>query len=155
MVVQLAVTAFGLTGQLSALGEGFEMIRWVGVAYFVYLGVMQWRASPTNLRQTVPTPGLPRAVYGRGMPVCLTNPGVLLFYGALFPLFITATGHFETQILPLSVTFVCIAAIVDIGLAAVAGWAVCFQATRTRLTNRISGGLLITAGIGLAVARNT
>jgi homoserine/homoserine lactone efflux protein len=71
MVVQLAVTAFGLTSLLSALGEGFELISWVGVAYLVSLGVMPWRAPPTNLCQGPPTPGLPRAVYGRGSLVCL------------------------------------------------------------------------------------
>jgi homoserine/homoserine lactone efflux protein len=154
MVVQLAVTAFGLTSLLSALGEGFELIRWVGVVYLVYLGVMQWRAPPTNLRQGLPTPGLPRAVYGRGLLVCLTNPGVLLFYGAFFPQFITSTSHFVAQMLLLSVTFVGIAVIVDIGWAVVAGCARRFLTTRIQLTNRISGGLLITAGIGLAVARN-
>ena len=154
MVVQLAVTAFGLTGLLSALGEGFELIRWAGVAYLVYLGVMQWCAPPANLRQTPPTAGLPRAVYARGLLVCLTNPGVLLFYGAFFPQFITSTTHFAAQMLLLSVTFVCIAVTVDFGWAVAAGWARRFLATRMRLTNRISGGLLITAGIGLAVARN-
>ena len=79
----LAVTAFGLTSLLSALGEGFEPIRWVGVAYLVYLGVMQWHAPPPNRRQALPSPWPPRAVYGRGSLVCLTHPGVLLFRGSL------------------------------------------------------------------------
>lgn len=55
----LAVTAFGLTSLLSALGEGLEPIRWVGVAYLVYLGVMQWRPPPPNRRQGLPSPWLP------------------------------------------------------------------------------------------------
>jgi homoserine/homoserine lactone efflux protein len=86
--------------------------------------------------------------------VCLTNPSVLLFYGAFFPQFITSTNHFAAQMLLLSVTFVGVAMAVDIGWAVAAGGARRFLAKRMRLTNRISGGLLITAGIGLAVARN-
>jgi homoserine/homoserine lactone efflux protein len=154
MVIQLAVTAFGLTGLLSALGEGFELIRWAGVIYLVYLGVMQWRAPPADLSEARPTQGLRRAVYARALLVCLTNPSVLLFYGAFFPQFITSTSHFAAQMLLLSVTFVCVAMAVDIGWAVAAGGARRFLATRMRLTNRISGGLLITAGIRLAVARN-
>ena len=72
----LAVTAFGLTSLLSALGEGFEPIRRVGVAYLVYLGVMQWRPPPPNRRQGLLSPWLPRAVYGRGgMAMLLHNTG--------------------------------------------------------------------------------
>jgi homoserine/homoserine lactone efflux protein len=154
MAIQLAVTAFGLTGLLSALGEGFELIRWAGVVYLIYLGVMQWRTPSVNLPEVQPTSGLRRAVYARALLVCLTNPSVLLFYGAFFPQFITSTSHFVAQMLLLSTTFVGVAVIVDIGWAITAGWARRFLATRMLLTNRISGGLLITAGLGLAVARN-
>lgn len=83
LLPRLAVTAFGLTSLLSALGEGFEPIRWVGVAYLVYLGVMQWHAPPPNRREGLPSPWLPRAVYGRGLLVCLAHPGVLLFRSSL------------------------------------------------------------------------
>ena len=154
MIIQLAVTAFGLTGLLRALGEWFEVIRWAGVVYLVYLGVMQWRAPPPDLRGGSPTPGPRRVIFARALLVCLTNPGVLLFYGAFFPQFISSTPHFAAQMVLLCVTFVCVAAVIDTGWAIAAGWARRFLATRVRLANRVAGGLLITAGIGLAVARN-
>jgi homoserine/homoserine lactone efflux protein len=153
MVVQLAVTAFGLTGLLTAMGEWFEWIRLAGAAYLIYLGITTWRAAVPDMSR--PTPG-PRSghIYTRALLVCLTNPGVLMFYGAFFPQFMTASENFATQMGILSVTFLVIAIIVDSGWAVAAGWARRLLVTRMRLANRISGGLLITAGVGLAVARN-
>src|SRR5215470_16781137 len=51
MLVQLGLTALGMTELLGSLGAWFEWIRWLGVAYLVYLGVMQWRAPPVNLAE--------------------------------------------------------------------------------------------------------
>jgi len=153
MVVQLAVTAFGLTGLLTAMGEWFEWIRLAGAAYLIYLGIVTWRAVAPDLSKPVLGPRSGR-IYTRALLVCLTNPGVLMFYGAFFPQFMTASENFGTQMATLCATFLVIALIVDSGWAMAAGWARRLLLTRMRLANRISGGLLITAGVGLAVARN-
>ena len=48
IVVQLALTSLGLTATLGVLAGWFEWIRWVGVAYLLFLGIRQWRAAPGN-----------------------------------------------------------------------------------------------------------
>jgi len=58
------------------------------------------------------------------------------------------------QMAILCVTFLVVAVVVDSGWAVAAGRARQLLVTRMRLANRISGGLLITAAVGLAVARN-
>ena len=97
VVVQLAFTALGMTRLLGALGTSFELIRWVGVAYLVYLGVAQWRAPAVDLTRTRPEPRSARAIYMRALLVSLTNPKTLLFYGAFFPQFVTATHDLGAQ----------------------------------------------------------
>src|SRR5580698_9708468 len=49
MVIQLALTGLGMTELLGRLAVCFEYVRWIGVAYLVYLGVKQWRAAPVDL----------------------------------------------------------------------------------------------------------
>ncbi len=153
MVAQLALTALGLAAVLGALGALFQWLRWVGVAYLLVLGIRQWRAAPVDLTRTAPQPRSARDIFLRGMLVSLTNPKTLFFYGAFFPQFIDASRDVAAQVLTLSATFLLLAVALDGGWAVLAGRARGFLAGRGRLRNRLSGGLLIGAGLGLALAR--
>jgi homoserine/homoserine lactone efflux protein len=152
MALQLALTAFGMTTMLGILAQGFEWIRWLGVAYLVYLGVMQWRSPPTDLTKTRPLRRSAGAVYARGFLVSLTNPKTLLFFSAFFPQFITLNDKPDAQIALLSATFLVLALFLDGAWAVFAGQARGILAMQGGLRNRLSGGLLIGAGIGLALA---
>ncbi len=152
MVVQLALTSLGMAAVLGTLGEWFEWLRWIGVAYLVYLGIRQWRAAPLDLTRTKPQPKSPREIFLRGLLVSLTNPKTLFFYGAFFPQFISPGRGVTAQVVLLSVTFVALAVLLDGGWAVLAGRARGFLAGRGRARNRLSGGLLIGAGVGLALA---
>ncbi len=153
MVVQLGVAALGMAAVLGALGTLFDWLRWVGVAYLLYLGIRQWRAAPVDLTRTRPQPRSARQIFMRGLLVSLTNPKTLFFYGAFFPQFLDPARDLTTQILVLSLTFLALAVLLDGAWAVLAGRARGFLAGRGRLRNRISGGLLMGAGLGLALAR--
>jgi len=153
VLLQLALTALGMTAVLGALAYWFEWLRWLGVIYLVWLGVRQWRAPPLDLTRTKPQPRSPRAIVLRGFLVSLTNPKTLLFYGAFFPQFISIDRPLGAQVLLLCTTFLALAAGLDSLWAVLAGRARALLAARARLRNRLSGGLLIGAGVGLALAR--
>jgi homoserine/homoserine lactone efflux protein len=155
MVVQLGLTVLGMTELLGTLGAWFEWIRWIGVAYLIYLGVTQWRAPPVNLATIAPEPRSARAMYTRALLVSLTNPKTLFFYGAFFPQFVVNSRDVGTQVAVLSTTFLFLAILVDGCWALAAGRARGLLAVHGRLRNRISGGLLVGAGIGLALARKS
>lgn len=154
MIVQLGLTALGMTGLLETLGAWFEWIRWIGVAYLICLGIAQWRAPAIDLTRIRPERRSARAIFLRALLVSLTNPKTLLFYGAFFPQFVTVTRPVGPQIALLSVTFLALAVTIDGAWALIAGRARGLLASRGRLRNRISGGLLIGAGLGLAFTRN-
>jgi threonine/homoserine/homoserine lactone efflux protein len=154
MVLQLALVALGMTQFLGVLGSWFELLRWIGVAYLIYLGVAQWRAAPVDLTRTRPERKSPRAMFTRALLVSMTNPKTLLFYGAFFPQFVSAGRDFVPQVALLSATFVAIAVLVDGSWALAAARARHLLATRGRLRNRIAGGMLIGAGAALAAARH-
>jgi threonine/homoserine/homoserine lactone efflux protein len=153
MVVQLALTALGMTELLGLLGAWFDWLRWAGVAYLVWLGIAQWRAPPEDLTRTAPEPKSRRAILVRAFLVSLVNPKTLLFYGAFFPQFLNPTADIATQVALLSATFLALAVLLDSGWALLAARARGLLAARGRLRNRVSGGLLVGAGLGLAMAR--
>lgn len=155
VLVQVIITALGMTAVLGTLAYWFEWIRWIGVAYLVYIGIQQWRADPIDLTRTPPQPKSFRAIYLRGLLVSLSNPKTLLFFGAFFPQFISMDADPQSQIVLLALTFLVIAALLDGAWAVLAGRVRRFLGSRGRLRNRLSGGLLIGAGLGLALARRT
>jgi threonine/homoserine/homoserine lactone efflux protein len=86
--------------------------------------------------------------------VSLNNPKTLLFFGAFFPQFLVPSKTYVAgQMLLLSGTFLAVAIVVDSGWALLAGQVRMHLARYSRLRNRMSGGTLIGAGVGMALAR--
>ena len=109
VVVQLALTVLGATAVLNFLAASFDWLRWVGVAYLVWLGIAAWRAPAVDLARVGPQARSARLIYARGFLVGLTNPKTLLFYGAFLPQFITPGPTAADQLLLLAVTFLVVA----------------------------------------------
>ena len=153
MLPQLALAAIGLAELLGAAGHWFELLRWAGVAYLLWLGISTWRAPAADLTRIRPEPPLPGAIFTRAFLVSLTNPKTLFFYGAFFPQFLSADAPILPQVVLLSATFVAVAILVDGSWALIAGRARGLLASRGKLRNRISGGLLMGAAAALAMVR--
>jgi threonine/homoserine/homoserine lactone efflux protein len=152
IVLQLALTALGLSATLGVLAGWFEWIRWAGVAYLLYLGFRQWTAAHVDLMRIWPQQRSFRVIALRGFAISLTNPKTLLFYGAFFPQFLSNDAPIAPQVALLSLTFFAIAAGLDSCWALLAGRLRGLLAVRGRLRNRLSGGFLMGAGVGLALA---
>jgi threonine/homoserine/homoserine lactone efflux protein len=152
MLVQLAVTAAGLGAVLGAAGVWFGALRWVGVGYLMFLAWQAFRAPAADLNLCPQAPD-GRRVFARGFLVSLTNPKTLFFYAAFFPQFLTPERHGWAQIAVLAVTFVVIAVVIDSGWAVLASRARKILRKRQVWGNRISGGILAGAGLGLALSR--
>ncbi len=153
LMLQLAITGLGLAELLRAAGGAFEVLRWAGVAYLLYLGIVQWRATAADLAGVQAQPRSVRGIVSRAMLVSLTNPKTLLFFAAFFPQFISTSHPAGPQVALLSLTFFVVIVLVDSGIALLAGRARVLLSRHVRLRNRISGGLLIGAGLGLAAVR--
>ncbi|SEP35332.1 Threonine/homoserine/homoserine lactone efflux protein [Methylobacterium sp. ap11] len=152
LAVQLALTVAGLSAMLALMATWFELLRWLGVAYLAWLACRAWRAPATDLAQTAPEPRAARAMVLRGFLVALTNPKTLLFFGAFLPQFVSRDAAPLGQLVLLAATFLVLAIGGDAVWAALAGRARVVLA-RGRWRNRVTGGLLMGAGVGLALAR--
>ena len=153
VIVQLLLTVIGASAALDFLAAGFDWLRWAGVAYLVWLGVAAWRAPPVDLTQVRSQTRSARTIYLRGLLVCLTNPKTLLFCGAFLPQFVTPGPDATRQLALLAVTFFVVSTVLDSLWATLAGRLRVLLVTRAKLRNRMTGGLMIGAGFGLALAR--
>lgn len=153
VVIQLALTVDGMTSLLTLLADWFEVLRWLGVAYLVWLGVRAWRAPANDLSDATAQPRHVRTIFLRGFLVGLTNPKTLLFYGAFFPQFVSPSASLQNQLVLLAVTFLAVAIVLDSTWAVAASRLRGALALRAMLRNRITGGMFIGAGLGLALAR--
>lgn len=154
MVLQLALVVLGASALLGMLANLFDWLRWLGVAYLIWLGVRTWRAAATDLAGTQAEARSMMSIFSRGFAVSLTNPKTLLFYAAFLPQFVgTGDGEATYQLLLLAGTFLVVAVLLDGVWALLASRLRSLLQARARLRNRITGSLLIGAGVGLAFAR--
>jgi threonine/homoserine/homoserine lactone efflux protein len=153
MVPQLLLVLLGMSAALTVLSDWFAWLRWIGVAYLVYLGIKQWRTPADDLLGVRAEQESNRAIFARGFLVSLTNPKTLLFYGAFFPQFIDPHHEAMPQFAILSATFLTLAVLLDSSWAMLAGHTRPLLQTRATLRNRLSGSLLLGAALGLALAR--
>ena len=151
MVVQLAVATLGVTALLGALAQAFGLLRWLGVAYLVWLGVQAWRTPADDLGQTRAVSA--GKIFGRGFLVSLTNPKTLAFYAAFLPQFLDPSAPLGPQMAILGASFVATALVIDGGWALVAGRVRPLVARFGRLRNRLTGAILVGAAVGLSLAR--
>ncbi len=152
-MLQLGLVALGMASVVAELGGWFDVLRWAGVAYLVVLGIQQWRAVPAELDRVRPQPRSARRIFARAILVAVTNPKTLLFYAAFFPQFLSPERPPGPQLLVLAGIYLLIALLVDCGWAASAARLRAVLASRARYPNRVSGAVLIGAGVGLALER--
>jgi threonine/homoserine/homoserine lactone efflux protein len=155
MVVQLAVTALGMGSLMAVLGAWFSWLRWIGVAYLVWLAVKAWGAPSVDLTAVGPERRSGKAIFLRGFLVSLTNPKTLFFYGAFFPQFVAPHAPAAPQLALLSTTFLALGVVCDGTWALLAGRFRRVLAMKARLRNRIAAFVYLAAGLGLAAARRS
>ncbi|MFG2004601.1 LysE family translocator [Spirillospora sp. NPDC048911] len=147
--VFVTATALGVTAILASSALAFAVVRWLGVAYLLFLGVQTLvKRRPPARRETG------RGVYRQAFIVGIGNPKTAIFFLAFFPQFVDpARGPAAAQILILGSLFVLVGAVFDLSYALSAG------ALRSRLLNRpgapawmrrISGSLYLLLGGWLA-----
>ena len=153
-VVHALAAAFGLAALLALHPQAFLVIQWAGAAYLVWLGIRLIRSPVEGLDTEAPPPPPRGGFFLQGFLVLLSNPKVLVFFGAFIPQFMDMEKEHISQVALLGATFMVTGAITDTIYAVLAGRARrFFSGERTRLLSRISGGFMIGGGIWLALTR--
>lgn len=147
----------GLGAVLILSATLFSVLKWIGAAYLIYLGIKMWRAEPrlslngeSGMRQKSG-----RAVLGHAFVVTALNPKSIMFFVAFLPQFISPQAPVLPQFMLLGGTFLVLGTMVAAGYGVLAGslrQAIVRPAT-LRMVNRLGGGALVTAGLVTAALR--
>jgi len=151
--VLLTAIALGLNWVLQNAVELFELLRWVGAAYLIWLGVQAWRHAGTA-SMAMAGGGVN---FFRGVLVALTNPKTIAFFTAFLPQFVDPTLPAAVQLTIMCTVSALLGALMDSGWAIASGlgraWFI--KPERARLLNRMYGVVLIGGGIWLSLARRS
>ena len=154
LAIVIGIVAVGLTSLMATMGYWFDWVRFAGAAYLVWLGVKLIRSPAEGIKTEEPPPPPRGGFFLQGLLVLLSNPKVLVFFGAFIPQFVDMSKDHVSQVTLLGFTFMVSAAVTDAIYALLAGRArLFFSARRTRLLSRVSGGFMIGGGIWLALTR--
>ncbi|MHC4094094.1 MAG: LysE family translocator, partial [Planctomycetota bacterium] len=156
IAVHIVAATFGVSVVVEATEIGFQLLKWAGVAYLLFLAWKSlWR--PDEILKERDRPGQNRAsVFWQGALVNVLNPKVALFFLAFLPQF-TSTGSaaIGSQMAVLGATFMAVTAIVFTGYGISAGtmrrWLV-NRPSLKRLLDRATAGLFVALGLRLALS---
>lgn len=154
LAVIVAAAAFGMTSLMTFMSEWFDILRWIGALYLIWLGVTRLYQISKGGQMLAARVVKGRDWFFQAFMVSVSNPKVLLFLGAFLPQFVDRSGDVPTQLAILAVTFVVVIGLGDlaytVALAKVRGLV---AEHRLRMLDGIAAGLLVAGGLVLAMAR--
>lgn len=147
----MTASLFGLGAVLAASATLFTVLKWIGGAYLIWLGIKLWRA-PVMFEPMADNDNLPEKksirVFLHAYVVTALNPKSIVFFVAFVPQFLNPALPFFGQMLIMEATFLVLATInaSTYALAANAARGLIRKASIQRAVNRTGGTLLIAAG---------
>ena len=150
-----SIAVLGLGAVLSTSTTLFFILKIIGAAYLIYLGIRQWRSKnklfSTETDQIDSSSKSPWVSFSQGFLVAATNPKAILFFTALLPQFIHLDQPVFMQFVILIGTFGFLSACALMAYGMLANRAKTWLSTEKRAQwfNRVFGGLFIGLGLGL------
>lgn len=154
--LQIILSSLGLASIVVSSGEVFGLIKWIGVGYLIYMGVTKIISKPKagkfdNQKQEK---GFWK-LYWEGFLMSASNPKAIVFFAALFPLFIDQSLAFAPQVATLGIIYLCIDGICLLIYVRFASSLKMYLESKEKihLQNKIVGALLIFSGLMLSTIR--
>ncbi len=157
IILTLSFTGLGVVIASSELV--FNIIKWCGAAYLIWLGIQALRSKQTDFSQAQPEQSSSNylSAFTSGFIVGSSNPKAIVFFTALFPQFIDPSASLFTQYIVFASTFVVfeLSWLIFYGLLGVKTSDWLFAKGRAKLFNRLTGGVFISAGVMLSTAHRS
>ncbi len=150
--IWLSLAVLGLSAIAESFHYLFVAIKWVGVAYLLYLAGKMWVAPAATEGGRLPEARSAGKLFFAGITVTLGNPKIMMFYVALLPTIIDLNAVTVAGWAELVAVMLAVLVVVDLAWVAFAARARHFLTSprAVRIANRTSAGLM--AGAAVAVA---
>lgn len=149
-VVIIAASMFGIGALLKASLVWLTVMKWIGGAYLVWLGIQVWRAPPIGMQVDATSGPITEASMAwQGALSAMTNPKGILFFAAFLPQFIDPARSLLTQFVIMAGTFVAIEIVTEMVLASMAHRIRHGLQRMGRRFNQACGGLFVAIGVAL------
>jgi homoserine/homoserine lactone efflux protein len=155
--IYFVLSALGLGALLMSSAILFQIIKWAGAAYLVFIGLrmLLTKETATGDQPFVQTPKRALRLFSEGLITQLSNPKAIVFFSALLPQFVSPDGSILEQFAILGIVSLAIelVVLVSYGWAAERGSRMILKGRFVLITDRVAGGFLVCAGLGLASTR--
>ncbi len=153
-VIIIALSMFGIGALLQASSDALIALKWLGGGYLIWLGFQLWCTPGLQLSAIGKEPmkkGV--ALFRLGLMAALSNPKVLLFFGAFLPQFIDPAHDLLPQFFIMAITFAVVEFFVEYMLARIAHNIRPLIERNGKRFNKLCGGMFVLIGMALPIAR--
>lgn len=150
----IGLSMAGIGALLKTSANALIVLKLVGGAYLIWLGIQLWRSPPVMMATDVPAlqaSGV--AMFRQGLLTAISNPKALLFYGAFLPQFVDAMRDLLPQFILMATIFVAVEILVEWLLALLAHRIRPFLQRAGRKFNQTCGGMFMAMGLALPMTR--
>lgn len=156
ILIHTTAAAFGLTLILQTSALAFQLVKYLGAIYLIYLGIKAWRDQTRFSLKTSISNTSHRRIFWQGVLSNVLNPKIAIFFLAFLPQFVDKGGsQIALQMVILGLTFACfgLAFLLVVGYSSgtIGSW-LSRQPRYAQLLQRLAGGILLSLGIRLAFA---
>ena len=143
----IALSMFGIGALLAASVGLLVVLKWLGGAYLVWLGIQVWRSPSIAISRSKDLGGTPGWLFRAGLLSAVSNPKGILFFVAFLPQFIEPQGSLFLQFAIMASTFVVIEFFYELMVASLADRVQPWLARVGKTFNRVFGGVFIAIGV--------
>ena len=149
VALQLALVVFGMAAIIEMAANALAWVKWAGVIYLGWLGIRTWKQTAADHGSVHSAP----TVFWRAFAIAAVNPKTMLFNAAFVPQFVPSGSSGAGQLALVAAVFLTVLCIGDTLWVLFASTARRLLGRVGRWRNRLTGGFLVAAGVGLALSR--
>jgi|TARA_B110000305_G_scaffold232459_1_gene287434 homoserine/homoserine lactone efflux protein len=144
----IGLSMFGIGALLATWAGLLVVMKWLGGAYLVWLGIQLVRSEPINMSGSKNSGnGRLRTLFSQGLISAISNPKGILFFVAFLPQFVNPRESLVTQFLLMAMTFIVIEFVYEFIVASLADRIKPLLVRAGKNFNRVFGGVFIAIGV--------